>query len=118
MYGMNFFLGLNALNFAEADAPFGRLSKTKRAEMYFTMGLCCHSTFPYVSSLPKVRNDDMPLELLFNPGLLAFSPVVLLLPASCDKFQSLLLASQVGSDSTRQSFPHELQVVGGSGRQS
>ena len=54
MHGMNFFLGLNALNFAEADRPFNRLNQSKRAEMYFTMGLCSHYTFPYSSSLPMV----------------------------------------------------------------
>ncbi len=55
MHGMNYFLGLNALNFAEADGPFGRMILNKRSEMYFTMGLCSQSTFLYASYLPKVR---------------------------------------------------------------
>lgn len=52
--GMGSFLALNALNFAEADRPFNRLSEHQLAEMYFTLALQCHCTIPYVSSLPMV----------------------------------------------------------------
>ena len=52
--GMGFYLGLNALNFAEADRPFQRLSEQQMAEMYFTMGLQCHYSIPLASSAPMV----------------------------------------------------------------
>ena len=54
LLGMGCFLGLNALNFAEADRPFNRLSDQQVAEMYFAMSLQCHYSMPYVSSLPMV----------------------------------------------------------------
>lgn len=52
---MGFFLSLNALNFAEADHPFNRLGGRQLAEMYFALGLQCHLSIPYASSLPMVR---------------------------------------------------------------
>jgi len=81
--------------------------------MYFTMGLCSHSTFPFVSYLPKVRKEDMQLEVNYSSSLvspcllsLSLSPVVLLLPASGVQFQGYLRATQLGSNSARQSFPN------------
>ena len=51
---MGFYLGLNALNFAEADRPFHRLSQQELAEMFFTLGLQCHFSIPYGSTFPMV----------------------------------------------------------------
>lgn len=55
LHGMGFFLALNALNFAEADRPFNRLSGKQLAEMYFATGLQCHVSIPYGASVPMVR---------------------------------------------------------------
>ena len=54
LHGMGFFLALNALNFAEADRPFNRLSGKQLAEMYFATGLQCHVSIPYGASVPMV----------------------------------------------------------------
>ena len=54
LYGMGFYLGLNAVNFAEADRPFHRLTHQELAEMFFTLGLQCHFSIPYGSSFPMV----------------------------------------------------------------
>lgn len=54
---MGYFLALNALNFAEADRPFNRLGEDQLAEMYFAMGLQCHYSMPYGSSLPMVSHS-------------------------------------------------------------
>ena len=61
---MGFYLGLNALNFAEADRPFHRLSQQELAEMFFTLGLQCHFSIPYGSSLPMVS-----VCVFFHPWL-------------------------------------------------
>ena len=55
LHGMGFYLALNALNFAEADRPFGKLSRQQLAKMFFTLGLQCHFSIPYGSGLPMVR---------------------------------------------------------------
>ena len=54
LHGMGFYLGLNALNFAEADRPFHRLTQQELAEMFFTLGLQCHFSIPYGSTFPMV----------------------------------------------------------------
>ena len=41
--GVNFYLALNALNFAESARPFGGLTVQQFAELYFSLGLQCHS---------------------------------------------------------------------------
>lgn len=56
---MGFYLALNALNFAEADRPFHRLSQQELAEMFFTLGLQCHFSVPYGSSLPMVSSCSL-----------------------------------------------------------
>ncbi len=52
--GMGFYLGLSALNFAEADRPVRLLTKQQLSEMYFTLGLQCHFSIPYGATLPMV----------------------------------------------------------------
>ena len=51
---MKFYLGLNALNFAEADRPFGNLSLQQFSELYFTQGLQSHLSITYIGGLFKV----------------------------------------------------------------
>ena len=51
---VEFYLGLNALNFAETDRPFGNLSLQQFAEMYFAQGLQSHLSIPYGGGLFKV----------------------------------------------------------------
>jgi hypothetical protein len=55
---MGFYLGLNAVNFAEADRPFHRLTQQELAEMFFTLGLQCHFSIPYGSSFPMVSEFE------------------------------------------------------------
>lgn len=59
---MGFYLGLNALNFAEADRPFNRLSTKQLADMYFTMGLQCCYSLPFGASLPMVKQKKKHLK--------------------------------------------------------
>lgn len=56
--GIGFFLALNALNFAEADRPFNRLSEQRLAEMYFAIGIQCYYSFSYGSTIPMVRKQS------------------------------------------------------------
>lgn len=62
---MGFYLGLNALNFAEADRPFRRLTQQELAEIYFTLGLQCHFSIPYVSTFPMVSVSVRAAERCF-----------------------------------------------------
>ena len=56
LHGMGFYLALNALNFAEADRPFRKLCNEQQlSEMFFSLGLQCHFSLPYGSTLPMVR---------------------------------------------------------------
>lgn len=52
--GMGFYLGLSALNFAEADKPTRLLTKQQLSEMYFTLVLQCHFSIPYGAVVPMV----------------------------------------------------------------
>lgn len=45
---------MNALNFAEADRPFGDLSLHEFTEMYFSQGLQSQLSLPYGGGLLKV----------------------------------------------------------------
>ena len=55
LHGMGFYLALNALNFAEADRPFRKLCNEQQlSEMFFSLGLQCHFSLPYGSTLPMV----------------------------------------------------------------
>ena len=55
LHGTGFYLALNALNFAEADRPFRKLCNEQQlSEMFFSLGLQCHFSLPYGSTLPMV----------------------------------------------------------------
>ena len=82
--GIGFYTGLNAINFARLDAPFGLLQPGRLAEMYLTLALQCHF------SLPRWSRPLM-VSVHSNPGYSTFDDLVCPSPPSLHTLPTSLL---------------------------